>query len=589
MAWEGWFTLAVTLATLVLLARETYAPASIMVGATILLLLVGIINPQEAFSGFGNPAPITVAALYILARAVEKTGLLQPVLAVLLGSGQSERGPLKRLLPSSAAASAFLNNTPLIAMLIPPVTDWAERSGHSPSRYLMPLSYAVILGGVVTVMGTSTNLVVSGFLEARGQAPMGLFEITPIGLPVAVVGVVILLLTAPVLLAERRPARSDIGEIAREFAVNMVVVKGGVLDGKAVEEGGLRNLQGVYLVEIERSGEVIAPVASTTVIRGGDRLCFVGRVDQVVDLQLMRGLVSSEQHHITEFDTVRHSFFEAVVGAASPLLGKTLKQAEFRSRYQAAVVAIHRAGHRINAKLGEVELRVGDTLLVLADAGFRDRWRDRTDFLLVSKLGGTAPAVTRKAWLVALVTFAIVGVAGLGLLPMLQAALLGAVALVAFGVLTAGEARNAVDLDVIIVIASSFGLGAAMENSGLADRIASVIISGFSGLGTLGVVLGIILATSLVTELITNNAAAALMFPIAYATGGQLEADPRLFAIVVAVMASTSFLTPIGYQTNTMVYGPGGYRFSDYSKLGAPLTIVVMITIVIVVRVWYGV
>ena len=588
MGWEAWFTLAVTVLTLVLLVRETLAPANVMLGATILLLVVGIITPGEAFSGFGNSAPITVAALYVLARAVEKTNLLQPVLAFLLGNKLNERGSLNRLLPASAAASAFLNNTPLVAMLIPPVTDWAERTGKSPSKYLMPLSYAVILGGVITVMGTSTNLVVSGMLEAKGQAPMGLFEITPIGLPVAVVGVIILILTTPFLLPARRGARRDLERVAREFNVTMVVEPGGPIDGMPVSEGGLRHLQGVFLVELVRDGESVAPVDSQMVLKGGDRLCFVGQVDNIVDLQSMRGLVSTEKTHLTPFDSVRHTFFEAVIGVPSPLVGKTLKEVNFRSRYQAAVVAIHRAGHRINAKLGEVDLKVGDTLVLLADPGFRNRWRDRTDFLLVSQLGGTPPAVSRKAWFVGLVTVAIVFVAGLGILPMLQASLLGAIALVAFGVLTATEARNAVDLDVILVIATSFGIGAAMDGSGLAGKLSELLVAAFDGWGLIGVSLGIILATSLITEIITNNAAAALLFPIAYASAERLNQDPRVFAIIVAVMASTSFLTPIGYQTNTMVYGPGGYRFSDYSRLGAPLTIVVMITILIVLKFYYG-
>lgn len=368
----------------------------------------------------------------------------------------------------------------------------------------------------------------------------------------------------------------------------MRVVSSGPLEGKTVEEAGLRNLQGVFLVEIDRGGEQIAPVASSTVLRGHDRLCFVGRVDQVVDLTAMRGLESTEQQHLADFDTARHTFFEAVIGASSPLVGKTLKEAQFRSRYQAAVVAIHRAGHRLNAKPGEVELRAGDTLLLLADPGFRNRWRDRNDFLLVGQLGGTPPGITKKAWFVGVVMLLVVFVAGGGLLPMLEASLLAAVALVMFGVLTASEARSAVDLDVIVMVAASFGLGAAMENSGLADMLAGGLIGAFDGLGTLGILLGVILATSLVTELITNNAAAALMFPIAWATAQRIGADPRLFAVVVATMASTSFLTPIGYQTNTMVYGPGGYRFGDYARLGAPLTVCVIVTILLVARFWYG-
>ncbi len=356
-----------------------------------------------------------------------------------------------------------------------------------------------------------------------------------------------------------------------------------------MEEAGLRNLQGVFLVEIEREGEQIAPVSSSTVLRGDDRLCFVGRVDLVVDLTAMRGLESTEQQHLAEFDTARHTFFEAVIGASSPLVGKTLKESQFRSRYQAAVVAIHRAGQRLHAKPGDVELRAGDTLLMLADPGFRGRWRDRNDFLLVSQLGGTPPGITRKAGLVAVVMGLVVFVGGGGFLPMLEVALLGAVALVAFGVLTATEARNAVDLDVIVMVAASFGLGAGMEKSGLSEVIAGGLIGAFEGLGPMGILFGIILATSLITELVTNNAAAALMFPIAWATAQKVGADPRMFAMVVATMASTSFLTPIGYQTNTMVYGPGGYRFTDYARLGAPLTVCVIVTILLVARFWYGV
>jgi di/tricarboxylate transporter len=342
-------------------------------------------------------------------------------------------------------------------------------------------------------------------------------------------------------------------------------------------------------VELERESETIAPVGSGTVLRGGDRLCFVGRVDQVVDLQSMRGLESSERHHLAAFDTARHTFFEAVIGATSPLVGKSLKDSQFRARYQAAVLAIHRAGQRINAKLGDVELKVGDTLLILADPGFRGRWRDRTDFLLVSQLGGSPPGISRKAWFVGLVLVGVVVVAGSGLLPMLQTSLIAGVALVGFGVLTATEARNAVDLDVILMVAASFGLGTAMENSGLAGALAGGLIGMFDGWGTLGVLFGVVLATALVTEVVTNNAAAALVFPIAYATAIKVGADPRVFALVVAVMASTSFLTPIGYQTNTMVYGPGGYRFGDFARLGAPLTIVTMIVILLVARFWFGI
>ncbi|MDH3292608.1 MAG: SLC13 family permease [Gemmatimonadota bacterium] len=587
MGWQAWFTLAVVFLMVVVLVRDVVSPAAAVVGTMVVLFVAGIITPAQAFSGFSNPAPITVAALYVLARAVEKTGGLQPILAATLGEGVGKRRSLSRLLAPTAAASAFLNNTPIVAMLAPQVTEWAERRGISPSRFLMPLSFAAILGGVVTVIGTSTNLVVSGLLEEYGREPIGMFEITRVGLPLAVVGVLFLVVASPFLLRERRGPRRALEEGFREFLVGMEVAAGGTLDGVAVEAGGLRHLKGVFLVEIERTGEIIAPVTPTTILRGGDRLTFVGRADIIPDLQATRGLVSAEEPHIEGFDSARHTFFEAVIGPASPLVGKTLKEAGFRGKYQAAVVAIHRAGSRVRAKFGEVRLRVGDTLLLLTDPGFRDRWRDRSDFLLVSRLGGTPPGVSRKAWLVGLITLAIVLVAGSGFLPILQAALIGAIALVVLGVLTGGEARAAIDLEVILVIAAAFGIGAAIEASGLAEALATGLVDALAWLGPTGVLLGVLIATVALTELITNNAAAVLMFPIALSTADQLALDPRPFAIAIAIAASASFLTPIGYQTNTMVYGPGGYRFGDYARLGLPLTVLVVVVTVAVVPLFW--
>ncbi len=579
MNWEAWVTLVVVAITIGVLVKDLLPPSASILGSTILLLLAGVLTPEQAFSGFSNTAPITVAALYVVARGVDKTGALQPIVGWLLSYGSGKRSSLAKLLMSSATASAFLNNTPIVAMLVPQVTDWAQRRGESPSGYLMPLSFAVILGGVVTAIGTSTNLLVSGMLEARGLSPIGMFEISRVGLPMALAGLALLVILAPILLPVRRPAWQQLGDDVREFVVHMEVIPGGPLDGKTVEAGGLRHLQGVFLAEVEREGEFIAPVNPTTVLRGGDRLVFVGKADLVVDLQTTRGLVSSEQTHLVDFDTTRHTFFEAVVGQASPLVGKTLLEAGFRERYQGAVVAIHRAGQRVRAKLGQVRIHVGDTLLLLTDAGFRNRWRDRNDFLLVSRLGGTPPGATRKAGIAGVILLTIVVAAGTGIMPILQAALLGGIALILFGVLTPGEARDAVDFDVIVVIAGAFGLGAAIQTSGLADRLGTILIGVSSSFGPLGVLLGLVLATVMLTELITNNAAAALVFPIALSTAAELGLDPRPFAIAIAVAASASFLTPIGYQTNTMVYGPGGYRFSDYIRLGAPLTVVAIVAI----------
>ncbi len=589
MSWQAWLTLAVVAATVLALVRDLLSPAVAVLGGVVALLVTGVIAPAEAFAGFSNPAPLTVAALYVLAAAVERTGTLQPLMEAMLGRTRGGRAALGRLLLPTAAVSAFLNNTPIVAMLAPQVGAWAERRGQSASRFLMPLSFATILGGVVTLIGTSTNLLVSGLLEASGREPIGMFELARVGLPVAAAGLVYLILFSDMLLPGRRAAARQAQEEIRAFTVNMEVSGGGPLDGATVEGGGLRHLQGVFLVQVRRGGELIAPVAPDTRLRGGDLLTFAGKADLVIDLQRTRGLMSAEREHILSFDGPGHTFFEAVLGESSPLVGKTLKEAEFRGRYQAAVVAIHRAGQRIPSKLGEVRLKVGDTLLIVADPRFRERWRDRSDFLLVSLVGGSPPMATRRAAIVGVITVAVIALAGAGVLPILEAALLGAFAVVATGVLTPAEARSAVDLDVILVIAGSFGLGAALERSGLAASLASGVASAGGHFGMVGAVAAVSLATIVLTELVTNNAAAALMFPIGIAVALDLGADPRAFAIAVAVSASASFLTPIGYQTNTMVYGMGGYRFSDFARLGAGLTAIVLIVVATTIGLlgWY--
>ncbi|MQA88686.1 MAG: SLC13 family permease [Gemmatimonas sp.] len=587
MTFEAWLTLFTVIVTIVILVRDIVPPAVAVLGANVLLLILGITTTGEALSGFANPAPITVAALFIVARGVEKTGALQPLIRGSLGNGKSVRGGLGRLLLPTAAASAVLNNTPIVAMLAPQVADWAEKRDRSPSWYLIPLSFATILGGTITVIGTSTNLVVSGLLEAHGMAPIGMFEISLIGIPVTLLGIGILVLAAPNLLPDRRRARRHLQEEIREFAYQAIVEEGGSLDGVSVEEGGLRHLQGVFLVEIDRRGETIAPATPTTLLRGNDRLTFAGRLDMIRDLQTMPGLASTEEKHTTAFNGTEHAFFEAAVSGASGLVGRTLKESDFRQRYQAAVLAIHRAGVRVNEKLGSVKLKEGDTLLLISDRGFADRWRDHRDFLLVSRSGGTPPAHPRQAVVAMVVTIGMVAIAGLGIMPILHAALIGALLMVLTGVIGAAEARSAVDMDVIILIAAAFGIGAAIESSGLAGLIGLGMVTGVSNLGPFAVLLAVTLATVALTELITNNAAAVLIFPIAIASAQAVGADPRPFAIAVAVAASASFLTPIGYQTNTMVYGLGGYRFGDYARLGLPLTLLVILTILLVVpRVW---
>jgi di/tricarboxylate transporter len=582
MSWEAWFTLAVVASVITLLVTERVPPPVAILGGVIVLLVTRIVTPEQAFSGFSNPAPITVAALYVLAAGVEKTGSLERLTGRILGSGGdgtlSDRQALTRLLVPTAVSSAFLNNTPIVAMVAPNVVAWARRAGRSPSPFLIPISFAAILGGVLTLIGTSTNLVVSGLLRDAGETPLGLFELSRVSLPLAIVGIATLILLAPKLLPARHAPSEDIREGAREFTVEMVVEPSGPIAGRSVVGAGLRNLQGVYLVELTRGDRSIAPVGPEEELMGGDRLTFAGNVARMLDLQRLPGLRSAEQVHFPAASAGRgRRFYEAVVADGSPLANSTLKDVGFRARYGGAVVAVHRAAERLPGKLGEIVLRPGDVLLILAGDGFHTRWREERDFLVVAPLDGEPPPRREKAPIVGLLTLALFVTVGFGLLDILEAALLVAIGMVAFRVLTPFEARQSIDLSVLVVIAASFGIGAAISASGLAERIAEIFVGGFGSFGDIGLVLGIILATVMLTELVTNNAAAVLMFPIAFAAAGQAGIDTHAVAVAVAIGASSSFLSPIGYQTNTMVYGMGGYRFGDFARVGFPLTILMLI------------
>ncbi len=324
-----------------------------------------------------------------------------------------------------------------------------------------------------------------------------------------------------------------------------------------------------------------------TLLQGGDLLRFVGNARDVADLHGRTGLTADAQLHAAEIPEGRMAFFEAVVGPASPLVGASLKTIGFRARYQAAVLAIHRAGQRVEAKLGEVRLRNGDTLLLLAPPDFSGHWGGSHDFLVISRFGDFEPHRSGRALSAGLIGLGVVVTAATGLLSIVEASLLGALAVGVLGVLTPDEIRGAIDLDVIVVIAASFGIGAAISESGLAIQIADGIVGVADNWGTPGVLFAIALATVALTEVVTNNAAAVLVFPIAVSAATAVGADPRPFALVVAVMASASFLTPIGYQTNTMVWGPGGYRFGDFARLGAPLAVTSLAVVMVATAAWW--
>lgn len=590
---EAWFTLAVIALMFVGLARELLSADVVVFSALVVLWLAGVVDQREALAGFSNAQVMTVAMLFIVSAAMRETGALAIFTRMVLRPDREGHKLLGRLLPLIATLSAFMNNTPLVAMFAPAVRDWALRNGRSPSKYLIPVSYAAILGGTITLIGTSTNLVVSGMLDEAGYGPLGMFELSPVGLPAAAVGVVFLMLTAPKFLPSRRTPDMSVGEASREYGVRLRVEAECPMIGRSVEEAGLRNLTGLYLAEIARKDEHIVPVRPSDRIQQGDILVLFGVAETVVELRRTQGLVPIDEEENRDIrPRGDRPLFEVVVSANSPLVGQTLRDAGFRRRYDAAVIAIHRNGERLNQKLGEVELHSGDVLMVEASPGFRATWGNSADFYLVAQLDQTARPKYRLAGFTLTVLTLMVVAIGVGVDTALAAATAAMVLMFGRAVRPA-SARKEIDLSVLTVIAASFGISIAIVNSGLAGVLAGGVVGLVGHDQPLAILAVLYITTAIITELLSNNAAAALMMPIAVtaaetvARANGIEPAPHAYAIVVAVAASLSFITPIGYQTNLMVYGPGGYRFTDFARLGVPLTILCFfVTMAAMVVVW---
>jgi di/tricarboxylate transporter len=469
--------------------------------------------------------------------------------------------------------SGFLNNTPVVAMFIPVVSDWCRALRLSPSKFMIPLSYATIIGGTLTLIGTSTNLVVNGLLISQMHHPgLRMFDILAIGLPSAIVGFLYLLVAAPRLLPDRRPAIADVAD-PREYTVEMLVPQGSPLAGTRIGEAGLRHLPGLYLVEIDRAGHVLAAVGPREVLMEGDRLIFAGAVDSIVDLRRVRGLVPATDQ-VFKLDAPRNErcLVEAVVSNTCPLVGRSIRDGQFRKQYSAVVLAVARNGERLRGKIGDIVLRAGDTLLLEARPSFIERQRSSRDFFLVSGIPDSEPLQHERAPVALAILLGMVALATANWLSMLQAAMLAAGLMVATGCCAVERARRSVEWPVLIVIAAALAIGGALETTGAAACLAhgAMHFAGGSPWLTLALVYGV---TMLFTEFITNNAAAALMFPIAMAGARNLGVDFMPFAIAVMMAASASFATPVGYQTNLMVYGPGGYRFGDFLRIGIPLNL----------------
>jgi di/tricarboxylate transporter len=597
-SWEAWLSVAVAGTLLVSLALRLAATDLLAVSCLAILMVTQNVTgstllptPEQAVAGFGNSGLITIGLLFAVVAGLEFTGGTELATGWLLGKARSLIGAQTRLLIPVAALSGFLNNTPVVVALIPIVNDLAKRLSVSSSRLLLPMSYAAILGGMCTLMGTSTNLIIfdlnsQAIAAGSGAKPLSFFSPAAVGIPATIIGLIYMLAVSRWLLPERRPAVS-VADDPRQYTAEVQVEAGGPLVGRTIEDAGLRHLPGLYIAEIQREDGTIAAAKPNERLQGNDVLILVGALESVVDLRKIRGMsTSDDQARKLQVPAWRRTLVEAVVSSRCGLLGKTIREGRFRSHYNAAVVAVARGDKRLTGKLGDVRLEVGDVLLLEASPSFLHRRSESRDFFLVSRVEQAAVRRPERAWISITILLAMVLAAASGSVSILSAALVAAIAMIAFRCCTTTEARRSIDWSILIVIGAAIGIGTALKTSKAADAIATGLLN-LAGGNPYLTLAAIFLATMVCTEMITNNAAAVLMFPIALQAALGLGCDSTPLVIAVMIAASASFLTPFGYQTNMMVYGVGGYRIVDYIKLGLPLTLIVfVVTMVVVPLVW---
>jgi di/tricarboxylate transporter len=585
-----WYTCFILAATTSGLLLEIFEIELIIFSALVLLLLGGVITIEEAFEGFSNPGVLTVGFLYVVATSLKTTGIFERFSSSILGGNTGSNSMrMNRILFPVAGLSAFLNNTPIIALLIPAVKSWCKRNNIASSRFLLPLSYAAILGGTCTLIGTSTNLVIHGFLINRGYEGFSFFELALVGVPVAVIGILLVSFFLYKLLPERKEATVVLGEYTREFVIELKVNNDFPYIGRTIEEAGLRHLQGLFIFQIERNGIVKAPVGSTEKVMEGDRLFFTGVPETIIELQKRPGLDVVDDRHfdLKNYDSDELKMYEVVNSPSSPLIGKTVRESNFRGYYDAVILAIHRNGHRINKKIGDIKLEIGDTLLILADKDFHKRWYHSRDFYLISTSNQIPSKPKVQTYITLGIAILMITVVTAGIIPIIVASGAAAVLLVLSRTINIEDVFKGVEWRILLTIASAFGIANAIDNSGVAAFFAAHIFNASVAFGSLGLVAAVYIVTSLYTEIITNNAAAVLLFPIALSVGLQAELDVMPFAYAVVFGASAGFATPIGYQTNLMVQGPGQYRMKDYLKVGIPLKICIAAVTITMIKVLY--
>jgi di/tricarboxylate transporter len=597
---EGYIVLGVIALMIAALFKELMRPGLILFSATTILLALGIISDKEALAGFANKGMITVAILFIVSEGVRQSGILNRLAQTYL---PRKRGKMVFLIPRImlpvSFLSAFLNNTPVVIIFAPIIKKWTEKLNLSSQKFLIPLSYATIFGGMCTLIGTSTNLVVHGLIIDNGYKGFNMFELGKIGVVITVVGTLYMTIAANKLLPGKKillNAKSSTEY--KDYSYDIIIPEGSNLIGLEIKNGRLKELNSLFVRSIERDGKTIETQKGSFSLMVNDQLHVEGKSDR------LNYILANDNVKLNGIDLVKNlpknelKQYEAVISPRFPGVGKTVGEYNFYEHYQAVVLAIHRNGERITTNLGNLILKEGDNLILLTTEKFIQSWGDSKIFYLTSYIRDYRTTGTFwKKWMAFIILVTMVAGATLGQFinspngisfDMFYFSAVAAVLMVWLKIMPHQKYTKAISWDVLITIAFSFALSKALQNSGAADAIAHATINIGKGLGPVGVLAGVYLITTIFTEIITNNAAAAIVFPIALSAANQLGVDPKPLFVAIAVAASASFATPIGYQTNLLVQAIGNYKFKDYLKIGLPLNLIAfLLSILIIPLFWH--
>ncbi len=583
--------MGISVAALVLFVLEVISPDLVALLAVVAVLLTGVARPEQALAGFANPAVHTIAAMFVISAGLLKTGVVERFGRHLIHFGEkSPKLTFLLTIVTVVVLSAFINNTPIVVMMIPVALGLSRAHGIAPSKLLIPISYASIFGGCCTLIGTSTNLVVSGMAEEAGLEPFSMFELAPVGLVMAVVGVLYLVFFGRRLLPERHTVTSSVsGGKIREFVTELVIKEASPLIGQTLDETRLGTNGKLRLLQLIRGERIYWAPTHGPRLKANDIIIAKGPASEILEAGHASevDLIPMLSPDAAQVEARTQTLAEIVVAPGSRLEGASILEIGFRRHFNVAALAIERHGkHREREKVVDTELRVGDVVLVQGDAAAVEELKTEEGMIL---LEGVESTVVRsyRAPVALVIAGAVVLAATFSPLPVVACALTGAMLMVLTGCLSARQLYRNIDLHTLVLIAGMIGLGQAAAVTGTAEWVAVKLLTVIRPLGPIGVLAAIYLFTNLVTEFLSNAAAAVLMVPLAISTAQQMGVSERPFLVAVAFAASAAFSTPVGYQTNTIVYGPGGYKFSDYTKVGAPLNLMFWLLATLLIPVFW--